>query len=93
MMIESDNKSRDNDNKPVERNASAKTVSKQQQDGVDFTYHSLPPLVDRIEINLALSAKIKNLLFYQREGIGGCSLKLLTGFDLFNQNRDHRIPF
>ena len=51
-MIESDNESHYNNYKPFEMGTSAKTVPK-QQDGADFVYRSLLPIVDRIEINLA----------------------------------------
>ena len=92
MMIEPDDKTDYHNDKPVKRYTSAETISKQQQNSADFVYHSPPPIMDRIDIDPAASAENENFLFRQHKGIGGRPLKLMTGFDLFNQNRDDRIP-
>ena len=80
MMIKPDDKTDYHNDKPVERYASAETISKQQQNSADFVYHSPPPIVNGIDIDPAAPAENENLLFRQYKGIGGRSLKLMTGY-------------
>ena len=70
MMIEPDDKTDYHNDKPVERYTSAETISKQQQNSVDFFYHSPPPIVDRIDIDLPLRQKIEIFYFVNTKVLG-----------------------